>query len=200
MSSLFLDTSDKVVFGALDEELNWLFFRSAQDRKASKSLHALIYQSLQEIGLELADIKDVFYISGPGSYTGVRVARGFAELVEWQGAKSYACRHFDVPALLGHDEGLFVAQAYKQEVFTRRWSGESFEQELVAQLRIEELLSSTSLPVYTSEPEIFGDALSTHSMIEQRPAKLFGAMRSRRLKTDVFYYRELDEEFSKGKR
>lgn len=198
MSSLFLDTSDQIVFGVLSETHEWLAYRAGEGKKASKVLHALILETLEELGLETRDLKDMFFIAGPGSYTGVRVAKGLAEILEWQGVGVYSCRHFDVPVLLGENKGVFVSRAFKKEVFWRQWEGKTFEQKLLPENDLKAALSETDLPCFSSETGLFERCSSTHSLIKRNPKELFGQLSRKNMKSEVFYYRKLEEEFTKG--
>ena len=99
MNSLFLDTSNQICIGLLSEVFEWIEFKIIKEKKASKALHGLIQDILTTHRLELDEIKNIFYISGPGSYTGVRVAHGLCEVLQWQSFDVYSCRHFDIPKL-----------------------------------------------------------------------------------------------------
>lgn len=202
MASLFLDTSNQVTFGLLDEDLEWLTFQILEDKKASKVLHSLIYEALTEYDLEIGELEQVFYLAGPGSYTGVRVAQGFAEVLRWQGMSTFSCRHFDVPKLLGHEKGVFVSKAFKEEAFLYKWEGENSEQKLIRESSALELIADLEADgnsCFTSEPENFSGSISTFELIEKSPSSLFGEMKKRGMLNDIFYYRSLEEEFSKGK-
>lgn len=202
MASLFLDTSNKVTFGVLGDDLNWLKYYSSEDLKASKVLHSLVNEALEELGIELKNLNEIFYLTGPGSYTGVRVAQGFAEILQWQGHETYSCRHFDIPALLGKESGVFVSRAFKQETFFYEWENAQSRQGLMPEaLAVEDLKSHAqkAIACYTSEPDFYKDCVSTYDLIQQNPQALFGALRERKMKSEVFYYRDLEEEFSRGK-
>lgn len=202
MASLFLDTSSNICFGLLNEELEWSSFHVHKEVKASKALHQMIYDLLKERGTSMKDIRELFYLSGPGSYTGVRVAQGLNETLELQGVKTLSCRHFDLPKLTGEKSGLFVSRAFKGETFVHEWDENSEGQKLIEEKKAQELLSSSrkrGIKSYTSEPDFYKECLSTYDCLRNDSKKIFGLMRERNLKSDVFYYRNLQDEFSKGK-
>lgn len=202
MASLFLDTSQKVTFGILDEDYQWLRFHISEDTKASKVLHLLIHEALEELGFELSALNEIFYLTGPGSYTGVRVAQGFVEILEWQGFEAYSCRHFDIPLILGRKRGAFVSKAFKQEAFLYEWDGESHKQKLMPEELARERISNLAgegVACFSSEQDFYKECLSTYDLIENQPSTLFANMKKRKMKSDVFYYRNLEEEFTKGK-
>ncbi len=202
MASLFLDTSSNICFGVLDEELSWSSFHFHKEIKASKALHQMVYDLLGELGLDIKNIKKLFYLSGPGSYTGVRVAQGFAEVLELQGVSTLSCRHFELPGLLGVNAGAFISRAFKGEAFIYEWGALGQKQKLVKEPETPTILSiykEQGLKLYTSEPDFYKEALSTYDLLQNNSQTIFSEMEKRNLKTSVFYYRDLQDEFRKGK-
>ena len=83
MISLFIDTSYTPVVGLLDESLSWLDYVKGHSPRSGQQLHAMIYEILSKNGMEFSEVKKLFMMAGPGSYTGMRVVEGFAQIVEY---------------------------------------------------------------------------------------------------------------------
>lgn len=201
MSSLFLDTSNKITYGLLDDSLNWVRYESNEDAKASKVLHSLVYDLLSENNLDIKKLDEIFYLSGPGSYTGVRVAQGFSEIIDWQNVDVYSCRHFDLPRILGKSEFYFISKAFKQEYFLYHFKEGGEIEKLVKEdegnLIIKEI-TEKSIPLYSSEESFYNIAQSTYDLIKENSNKIFETMKSQKMKSEVYYYRSLDQEFKRG--
>ncbi|MBC75322.1 MAG: hypothetical protein CME64_04835 [Halobacteriovoraceae bacterium] len=194
MSSLFLDTSNQICIGLLNKDLEWVEFKIIKEAKASKALHGLIQEILNAHNLDLKSIENVFYMSGPGSYTGVRVAHGLCEVLKWQSMKVFSCRHFDIPTILNIPRGLFVSKAFKKEIFIYEWENDTTEQRLIPE---DELVECGN--AFTCDPESFPGLQSTYDLIKERPKEIFSRMLGRSMNSEVFYYRTLDQEFKKSK-
>ncbi|MEX1099125.1 MAG: hypothetical protein WEB87_01795 [Bacteriovoracaceae bacterium] len=203
MSSLFLDTSNKIVYGLLSDDFEWITLKSVQEKKASRALHALVFECLEENSSDIKDLNHVFTLSGPGSYTGVRLAQGFVEVLEWQGFDAFSCRHFDIPRLLGVSQGAFISRAFKQEAFIYQWEGSNQQQRLEPEInaarQIKELLKK-GVPCFTSEPGLYNECVSTYDLLEKEPKNLFSLLKANKVKSEVFYYRNLEQEFQKEKK
>lgn len=199
MLSLFLDTSHSIVAG-IWKDGQWLAYETEQGL-ASKDLHWRVNQMLSQLGLEISDLDDLLAIVGPGSYTGVRVAKGVADILSWQGIKLYSLRHFDVAAMAGETKGTFVSNAFKNELFVYEWNEQESWNSLIGQPEWETKrneLREKSIKIFTSQPDLFSDAISTHELIRSRAQMLFPLVKSQNLNHDIFYYRNLENEFKKA--
>jgi len=72
---LFIDTSkDKTIVQILDKHLKIIDSCSRDGQKnQSENLLGLIDKILKKTGYDKSDISGIFVVSGPGSYTGLRV-------------------------------------------------------------------------------------------------------------------------------
>ena len=83
MTHLLIDTTQKIFIGLLDENHKWIENKAIETAKSSSILHKEVYDLLRKYNTNIQSIKSLFYCSGPGSYTGMRVADGFAKVVEF---------------------------------------------------------------------------------------------------------------------
>lgn len=66
---LYLDTSTpQCVLRLDDKEYTWV-----ADRALAEGLHAFIFSKLQEQGSNWQDLSEITFMSGPGSFTGLRI-------------------------------------------------------------------------------------------------------------------------------
>ena len=66
---LYLDTSTPTTVLRLDEkEYTW-----ESGRDLAENLHAFIRDKLAENGADFSDISEITFMSGPGSFTGLRI-------------------------------------------------------------------------------------------------------------------------------
>ena len=117
MSYLYIDSSKHLVLGLLDEKFKWMDFLEVKDVKTSAHIHKDIFSMLSRNDLSMDDLFGVFVISGPGSYTGVRVSEGLAQVLEWAKIPVYSFNHFQVPQFLNDNSWIFVSKAFKGEFF-----------------------------------------------------------------------------------
>jgi len=72
---------------------------------------------LKEAGVSIQQVKQVFYVAGPGFYTGLRISHGLADMLRLLGCKLVNIYNFEIPALLGEESYTWVTKAYRGEVF-----------------------------------------------------------------------------------
>jgi len=183
---LFIDTSFKPTWG-IHNGSKWLHYEQSMDRKASDFLHTQLYEMLKKHSLEIRDVKIVLSL-GPGSYTGMRLIQGIKDVFELEGVQIFTFFHFEVPALLGVKEGEWITQAFKGEVYSYLWS-EGREEKARKPLDADFHLS------------LFGQGIdsfvyeSTEEMIYEEAKSLFSQISKRSNYQNIFYFRELNEEF-----
>ncbi|MBQ6393681.1 tRNA (adenosine(37)-N6)-threonylcarbamoyltransferase complex dimerization subunit type 1 TsaB [Candidatus Saccharibacteria bacterium] len=66
---LYLDTSTPICILKLDEKT----YKSELGRDMAEKLHAFIKSKLDENGKKWSDITEIEFMSGPGSFTGLRI-------------------------------------------------------------------------------------------------------------------------------
>ena len=205
MHSLFVDTTNQLTFGLLTDEWTWLdYFHSEELRTSAVKIHALIFDLLKKHNLVMSDIKKVFFLNGPGSYTGVRVSEGMAQVFDWLSLETYSFYHQDIPLLLNFEKGSFFVNAFKGEVFTFQWEGQSEKsglyktEELKSDESINALKESTCFfiePSLLEKELVFEDKLYTTKLLQNNPDKVFSLVIDKKLRKPPFYFRSLEKEF-----
>ncbi len=201
MPGLFIDTSDELIVGLISDDYNFLKQVNRGKIKTSKEIHKVIHDTLTEYDLVLDSIDFIFNISGPGSYTGMRVGEGISQLLEWQSVPTYSFNHFQIPYLLGEKEGVWISNAFKSEFFIYSWKDEEYSTKLVHEKDIVnqlDLLIGKKVNIFckNNEKVLEGiDFQDTSSLITERSEKLFSIVRKRNLRETPFYYRTAEKEF-----
>lgn len=196
--SLFVDSSDNLTLGFLDDNLEWLEFKRLPNKKSSGVFHGLVEELLSSHGKTLFDLDRVFYAAGPGSYTGVRLVEGFCQILRWRDIKTNSFYLFEIPSLLGIEKGTWFSEAYKGEAFIYSWNGTENDSKLVKK---EDLDSS-----YDKNSKLISlgsfDGVETQSvldLIREDSNKLFSTIIDKDLEREPFYYRTIENEFNKPK-
>ena len=115
---LYIDTTDKITLGLLSDQWEWVEYFNDPKIVISTKLHSFIYKFLEKHQLAMTDISSFIYCAGPGSYTGMRVAEGIADLVRWEDIPIRNFYHYDIPRLLGVESGAWFSNAFKGEKFS----------------------------------------------------------------------------------
>ncbi|MDD4973364.1 MAG: hypothetical protein PHY93_03390 [Bacteriovorax sp.] len=193
MHSLFVDSTSGLVIGLLDSNYSWVEYMSLDEKKPSEIIHFEIFNLLKKYSLNLADMQ-CFVSNGPGSYTGMRLSEGLAQVFELVHMPVYSFYHFDVPRLSGVPRGFWATNAFKGQVFVYNWNGDEVEKHLLnkdAFFIEEEKLGFT---LDTSDP-IFSNLVSTKSLIKNKAPEIFSKVEALKLRKAPYYFRSLDEEF-----
>ncbi len=193
MHSLFIDSTSGLVVGLLDSKFNWVEYKSLDEKKPSEVIHYEIYNLLKKYNLELKNMRS-FVSSGPGSYTGMRLSEGIAQVFELGHMTVYSFYHFDVPRLSGIKKGFWATNAFKGQVFIYNWDGDQVEKHLVGKdsFTIED--KSWGYTLDKNDP-LFVDLAATKELIKNEPAKIFSTVLEKKLRVPPYYFRSLEEEF-----
>lgn len=178
MYSLFIDTTAGLTIGLLDESFSWKSFDISADNKPSETIHTKIFNLLNQYQLQLKDIR-LFYIAGPGSYTGMRLSEGLADIVKWNEIETFSFYHFDIPKYLGIKKGQWITNAFKKEIFSYTWDENIESKELLAECLNEEAFTLQK----------------TQEFIKQMPVEIFSKVVLLNEKKETYYFRTLEAEF-----
>ncbi|MEE3080193.1 MAG: hypothetical protein VX341_12710 [Bdellovibrionota bacterium] len=190
---IFLDTSYNLNLGFMDKDFNWLSFEELQSKKSSEVIHDKINELLERFKVDIS-MTSLFIISGPGSYTGLRVSEGLGQIFEIEDISVYSFNVFSLGNILKSEIGTkmkWIFPAFKGEVFLRELDEE--EGHLVSEN------SEFDGEYITHGENKFTPISSLNSvdLIKNHSKKLFPAVLKNKLRDQVFYFRSLDKEFSK---
>lgn len=197
---LYIDTTENLVLGLLDKNYKWLEYFENQTSKISASIHHYMNEFLSKHSLDIKDISGLIFPAGPGSYTGMRVAEGISQIFNWQQIPSFSFFHFEVPAIIGENSGSWVAKAFKGEIFEYSWNGNINNKKLK---KINDFTPEENTAYFSRSeslsPQLFdGGVEFTKDHIKNNPAKIFQYIIENQLKRELYYFREIEDEFSKS--
>ena len=190
--SLYIDTSSHLIIGLLDSDYLWLEYMEEENYKNSSKLHSKIFEILENKKINIKDIETLFRISGPGSYTGLRLTEGLSQIFEWKNLKNFSFNHFQIPSILGVEKGRWISKAYKKEIFVYSWSNDSSEKILIPENEISLELEHTYTHFNGQFPQDFTE---TSQMIKDQPQELFPFIVENNVQESTFYYRDIEVEF-----
>ena len=195
MDTLFLDSSIYLQLGMLNEQLEWIDFREIKDRKGSSIFHRELYELFEEKGLQIKSLKKIFLSNGPGSYTGVRLAEGMAQIFEWQNVDVYSFYCFELPYFSGVKKGVWCTEAFKGEIFFYEWNGAKSQNYFIKIDEFENHVQKIE-NLYHAEGKILNQyVLNTTSLLKKCPQKIFSNILKRKKRFSPFYFRSLKKEF-----
>ena len=210
---LYLDSTQHIVCGIYDDNTkSWVSYKELHNKKGSKLMHGLTFELLSEQNLKIDDIEGLILASGPGSYTGMRLAEGFAQILEWRNVPVRSFYHFEVPGFHGVKEGLWVASAFKGEYFYYQWPRQEGDPPLSENLMSREAFhtwmkqarekfgANAKEQIFCHLKNIFEqeDFIpdSTFELIRTRAGEFFTHILQRGKRLEPFYYRPLEKEFT----
>jgi tRNA threonylcarbamoyladenosine biosynthesis protein TsaB len=197
---LYIDTTENLVLGLLNKNYEWLEYFEDNTSKISASIHHHMNEFLEKHSLDIKDISGLIFPAGPGSYTGMRVAEGISQIFNWQKIPSFSFYHFEVPAILGTNCGSWVAKAFKGEIFEYSWSGNDSSRALK---KIKDFSFNKNSSYFSRSenlaPEINDGSIEyTKNVVKENPKELFHHIIKNKTKRELYYFREIEDEFSKS--
>lgn len=203
MTALFFDTTNSIKLGLLDKELSWISYEGHPSKKASQAIHGLIHDLLQQNKIDIKNLDCIFKIAGPGSYTGMRVSEGMSQIFEWSDFKTYSFYHYDIAQIENPDDGIWAAKAFKNEIFIFEWEKESHKTEIMSLEKARDYLSKTQKKIYSYDKESLEElginSSSTTELLEAHSQRILSVVKSFKDPRPLFYFRSIEEEFSRGK-
>jgi len=195
MAYLFLDTSRGFNFGLLSDEYDWIEFKKLEVKKTSQIIHKEIHSLLESHNLDIKSLSGVFILSGPGSYTGMRVAEGVAQIFELEGITIFSFTTFSLAELLDIENPIYIYEAFKGELFL--WSKDGGER-LVAKASFSQEGEGDSFVTHGARLVAEVECLDLLDFVQTQPVKIFKYVKSQKLRERPFYFRPLEVEFKKS--
>jgi len=192
---LYLDSSHFVQVGVLDENFTWKHVELVENKKGSTILHKTIYEILRLLELKLKNIDALFLVSGPGSYTGIRLAEGIAQVLEMNEIPIYSFYHYEVPSWCGFESYNFYSNAFKNEFFDFSYNKGIEEKKMMSKESFFNIDFSRK-DLFSITGELEEKYLeSTSSLIENNSKEVFKKVMARGKHIAPYYYRPLEKEF-----
>ncbi|MBF0359916.1 MAG: hypothetical protein HQK49_02840 [Oligoflexia bacterium] len=234
--TLFLDTTYNMVIGILDADNTWIDYQCLLEKKSSALIHKQIDEIIKKNNLSKYnnenknennnesknEIQRVVYLAGPGSYTGVRVGRGIAEVFSLLNRQIFSFYHFDVPEYLNVTKGIWFSKAFKGEFFLYQWDHQkNFINKSLQKKRdfldyLDFLLKQNNQVTLDNRIRIFTHFIEetiediedvitqpsndcvieeTSSMIKMYSSQLLKIILQDNINKESYYYRSLEDEF-----
>lgn len=190
---LYIDTSADLTVGVLSDEFEWLKLVVDENALASKKVHSMMYELLNEYDQSLSSIMGLIYPAGPGSYTGMRVSHGIAEILNQHQVSIFSFYHFEVPMIVGHKKGTWISNAFKGEIFKYSWEKEKEKIELEKK---ETFFIDKTMQYFARNTKDYDFSLSTDNIIKSQSSALFPKIVARGEVKEIYYYRSLEQEYS----
>lgn len=195
MHFLYVDSTSGLVIGLLDSNYKWIEYLNFDEKKPSEIIHIEIFNLLKRHQLDLADLK-FFFSSGPGSYTGMRLGEGFAQMLAWDKREVFSFYHFKIPQMCGVEKGFWATNAFKGQVFLYQWKDllDEGTKELIDNSQFSIVDKKQGYTLINDKDE-FKELQSTKDYIYNFPEKVFQNIYLKKIREAPYYFRTLDEEF-----
>lgn len=198
MISLYLDTSEGLRIGLLNEAYDWVEYLELETRRTSDVVHTQIVTLLEKHGLTIENVDQIILMAGPGSYTGMRVAEGVAQVLEMEKKSVFSFHSFRIPSYLNIDTYRWCYPAFKGEIHVRKEDGSS---ELMLKEDFEKYVAEKdSLTFITHGKNEISEfcSVDTDKNLRDEPSNIFRSVVDEKLRDKPFYFRPADVEFKKS--
>ncbi len=199
MTSLYVDTSNNLTIGLLSKDFQFIAVNEIVTKKSSEIIHDEIKRILDTNQFKVKDLESLFIFSGPGSYTGIRVGEGLAQVFELSGKKIYSFNVFRISEYLNDIADIsdltWIFPAFKGEVFLRGTNKSDFE--LVKESELTDL-DGGSLLTHGDNKYSTVCNKNSYELIKKYSMDLFSQVKQNNLRDLPFYYRSIEQEFKKA--
>jgi tRNA threonylcarbamoyladenosine biosynthesis protein TsaB len=200
LSYLFIDSTYELLIGVLDDGMNWLSFERYTGQKASAIIQKNAFELLKSNGISPQELSGIITVNGPGFYTGLRLAEGFADVFSFFGVKTYSFYSYEIPRWCGHQSGGWFTKAYRGEYYLYQWDGDKNTTKLYSVKEIEQGLPDIQMFIHTASSldekssNLLKAPISTFDLLKEHPEKIFKEV-LKGPKREPFYFRAPEDEF-----
>ncbi len=195
MKAIYLDTTKNMTIGILGHDYKWIKLIPFMESRSTESLHFQILEMLKDLNLTIKDVSTLFTVAGPGSYTGMRVSEGMAQIFNWQGIRTNSFYHFHVPQLIGKKNYAFICKAFKGEFFLKGPKEEGLF-DLSQMDKVIKKYREDGVELFSHhQEEGLKDFSFTNDIIAQKPFEIFSKVYEENMAMGPFYFRPLEKEF-----
>ncbi len=200
MNYLFIDSTYDLTLGILGDDLNWLSFERHVGQKASMVIQVRSLDLIKRNKQKAQDLSGVITVSGPGFYTGLRLAEGVSDVFQFFGIKQYSLYSYEIPFWCGHNQGAWFTKAYRGEYFIYRWNETSSSQELITANEIKDKLGCEQFFVHSDvsldslSQTLLDNPIHSSDLLRQYPARIFKKVLADQ-RREPFYFRPPEDEF-----
>lgn len=198
MALLFVDTTYDLTIGLLNDQFNWLEFRSQKGQKASVILQSEAFDICSRQGIKVKDLKGVITTAGPGFYTGLRLTEGFSDILKAFHIPCYSFYSYEIPLFLGSNEGVWLTKAYRGEYFFHEWNSGVSTNNLISVNELDTYLNRwTNIFIHSmgAIDRALPNAVQTIELLKQQPQLIFKEVVRSELQRESFYFRAPEDEF-----
>lgn len=202
MSYLFIDSTYELSLGVLDDGLSWLAFEShGGGQKASAIIQARSYELLSKFNLNPKELSGIVIVNGPGFYTGLRLAEGFADVFTFFGVKQFSLYSYEIPLWCGHQSGTWFTKAYRGEYYYYHWDRAESNQELLTTKEIKSGFKGQQIFIHSQasldsiSTALISQPIETTDLLKKHPKEIFEQVIKNSLKRESFYFRAPEDEF-----
>lgn len=169
---------------------SWLEFQTFNEKASFIQKH--IYELLKKVGASFSQVEKIIYAAGPGSYTGMRITEGIANLAQVLKIEACGFYHYEIPRLKGETHYIWLSNAFKKEFFVYE---ENHDKRLLTEEELKEFLGKNTESLWTYHGSDYFNQVTQSTQKE-----IFG--NPQLLKTveglkKPYYYRPINIEFSR---
>ncbi|MBI2521797.1 MAG: hypothetical protein HYV97_15385 [Bdellovibrio sp.] len=194
-----MDTSQVISLGLLNEHHEFVDFQTIPDKKSGTRIHVIIDDFLKKHALDIKTIESVFVLAGPGSYTGMRVSEGIAQILELEKILIYSFYTYQISEFSGITNGQWLTTAFKGQVFVYSWEPTSKTSEL-CDLKVFTPRNATEVYFHGDLPKELQKLKINHHdtnvMVQKNSQVIFKTVKELRLRHRPQYFRLPEQEFT----
>ncbi|MCM2351777.1 MAG: hypothetical protein NDI69_17310 [Bacteriovoracaceae bacterium] len=201
MSYLFIDSTYDLILGVLDDGLNWLSFERQTGQKASAIIQSMTYELLSKHQIRPDELKGIITVNGPGFYTGLRLAEGFADVLKFFGVPHFSLYSYEIPKWCGYSQGTWFTKAYRGEYYFYHWDDSGAEELLLPAKEIEKGIKGQQFFIHSdlsldeTSSKLVLSPIHTIELLKEHPQIIFKQVLNSEIKRESFYFRAPEDEF-----